>query len=205
MLLRGPQISEPVRARMVLYGWFQRWEYYRGHEETIRRWLVTDAHSEPAGENDLAVCLRTRRPESWEEPGIHPGRAPRWKKPVPDPDLLTGLLGRLSFDRLVLFTDDFHCEAVQKLAPFNPVTANIDSFASWRWLRTFPRMVLPLCHPADWWAAWLSDPREIYAVDPWPSRVKNQCAGIYGCGWLGGRPLARPDLRVNEPRWIYEW
>jgi hypothetical protein len=206
MLLREREMAEPVRARMVLYGWFHRWEYYRGHEKTIRRWLATAPPPQPAEEGDIAVCIRNRRPESWEEPGIHSGYAPKWKnRPIPFPAKVLLLLERLQWKRLVVLTDSTQGEAVQALRHLDPVVINIDSFASWNWLRTFPRMVLTVCHPAEWWAAWLSDAREIYAVDPWPSNVKNNCAGAYGCGWLRGRPLGRPNLHVNEPRWIYDW
>jgi hypothetical protein len=206
LLLRNREMAEPVHARMVLYGWFHRWEYYRGHEAAIRRWLQTDAPAKPAEEGDLAVCIRTRRPESWEEPGIHPGRAPVWrKKPMPAVDPLLKFLERTPYERLVVFTDNMFGEAMDALRPLNPKVMCIDSFASWNLLRTFSRMVLSICHPAEWWAAWLSDAREIYAVDPWPSHVSKHCAGIYGCGWQQGRPLARPQLRVNEPRWIYDW
>jgi len=107
--------------------------------------------------------------------------------------------------RLVLLTDSPHSAAAMALQGFNPVVMNIDSFGAWNFLRTCRRMVISACHPSDWWAAWLSEAEEIYAVDPWDVRKRSNCTGPYGCGWLNGRPLARPDLHVTEPRWIYEW
>jgi hypothetical protein len=206
MLLRGEALTTPVRARMVLYGWFHRWEYYRGHEESIRRWLAIDPPPQQVDDDDLAVCIRHRRPESWDEPGIHSGSAPAWKnRPVPSTNSLVRLLERLSFKRLVVLTDGMLGPVAGDLERFHPTVINIDSFSSWNWLRMFKRIVLSVCHPSEWWAAWLSDAREIYAVDPWPSDKRANCAGPYGCGWVRGRPLARPNLRVNESRWNYDW
>ncbi|HWB04887.1 MAG TPA: hypothetical protein VG796_17800 [Verrucomicrobiales bacterium] len=206
MLLRDREMAAPARARTVLYGWFQRWEYYRDHGGKIRRWLVTDPPPEPAQEDDIAVCLRSRRPESWEEPGIHSGAPPLWKKrTIPLQGKVLQLLERIPHRRLLILSDDMHGEAVESMRHLNPTVLHIDSFASWNWLRTFSRIVLPICHPSDWWAAWLSNAKEIYAVDPWPSHKRIDCTGPYGCGWTRGRPLARPNLRVNEPRWIYDW
>lgn len=206
MLLRGREMEAPVRARMVLYGWFHRWEYYRGHEAKIRRWLSTSPPSNPADAEDVAVCLRTRRPEAWEESGIHSGTPPNWKmRSIPKVEHIEKLLGRLSYKRLFLFTDNVFGEDTSALRHLNPIVAGIDSFTSWNRIRTFSRIVLGVSHPAEWWAAWLSDAQEIYAVDPWPSHVRDHCAGGYGCGWLDSRPLARSNLRVHEPRWIYDW
>lgn len=205
MLLRAREMAEPARGRLVLYGWFHRWEYYREHEAKIRRWLAVDNHGTPADDGDLVVCLRTQRPESWNEPGIHPGRAPSWAMAIPSADSIERLVKRVPHQRLVLLADVPHSRAVAALQHLNPLVMQADSIASWNWLRTCRRMIVNVCHPSDWWAAWLSDAAEIYAVDPWPANRKSHCAGPYGCGWLRGRPLARPNLRVNEPRWIYDW
>jgi hypothetical protein len=205
VLLRPKDMLQPLPARLVLYGWFHRWEYYAAHREAIRRWLQTRPPSRPADPGDFAVCLRARRPESWDEPGIHPGHAPPWKQPVPSPESVAALLERLSFDRLFILTDDPHGEAVRPMERFKPVVMNIDSMGAWHWLRTCRRMVVNVCHASDWWAAWLSGAQEIYAIDPWPSHKPADCNGPYGCGWLRGRPLARPNLRVPEPRWKYDW
>ncbi len=205
ILVRGHHLEEPVAARLVLYGWFHRWEYFRGRETDIRRWLATAPPEKPAGEGDLAVCLRTRRPESWHEPGIYSGRAPQWSQTLPLREKLVPLLQRVPHSRLVLLTDAPHGAEVAALAEFKPVVMPAESIAAWKFLRTCRRMVISVCHPADWWAAWLSGAGEIYALDPWPTRKQSHCEGDYGCGWLNGRPLGRPDLRVTEPRWIYDW
>lgn len=204
-LVRGRELTEPLHARLVLYGWFHRWEYYRGHETAIRRWLTTAPPETPAGENDFAVCLRTRRPEAWHEPGLHPGHPPKWTRAVPSVENLARLIERVPHTRLVLLTDSPMGEEVMDLAAFKPVIMPIEGFAAWNYLRTCRRMAVNVCHPSEWWAAWLSDAEEIYAVDPWPARKQSHCQGAYGCGWLDGRPLARPDLHVTEPRWIYDW
>ncbi len=204
-LLRGDHFTQPVRARLVLFGWFHRWEYYRDHMEDIRRWLTTAPPDKPAEPDDFALCIRTRRPAAWEEPGIHSGRAPAWKRTVPDAAAIEKLLDRVSHRRLVILTDAPDCDEVTALRPRRPLVLPADSFASWNFLRTCPRMAIALGHAADWWAAFLSSAQEIFALDPWTSRKKIHCSGPYGCGWLGGRPLARPDLFINEPRYHYDW
>jgi hypothetical protein len=115
------------------------------------------------------------------------------------------LAQRVQPERLVILTDEPGRLDLGPLAAFHPVEWGVDSDNSWRWLRTCRRLAIPLGHAADWWAAWLSDAEEIYVCDPWGPGVESPCQGEYGCGWLGGRPLGRPDLRVNEPRWIYDW
>lgn len=204
-LLRGENLTQPVHGRLVLFGWFQRWEYYRDHAEKLRRWMATAAPEKPAEPDEFAVCIRTRRPESWDEPGIHSGRAPAWKRTVPQSATLQRLLDRVPHQRLVVLTDAPECDEVQALRPRNPRIIHADSFASWNWLRTCRRMMIPIVHPADCWAAFLSSAEEIYALDPWPAGKASDCSGPYGCGWLNGRPLARPNLRIEEPRYRYDW
>jgi hypothetical protein len=204
-LMRGENLTQPVHGRLVLFGWFQRWEYYRGHEEELRRWLAVEQHPDPAGEDDFAICIRTRRPESWQEPGIHPGRAPAWKRPLPNGEDVARILDRVPHRRLTVLTNDPLCDEVRALRDRKPRILPADGFDAWNWLRTCPRMAVVLCHPSDWWAAFLSNAREIYALNPWSSRRRVHCTGPYGCGWLGGRPLAQPDLHMPDPRYIYEW
>lgn len=180
MLLRGRALETPPRSRLVLYGWFQRWEYYRGHDETIRRWLRTDLPEKPADGDDFAICLRTRRPEAWREPGIHAGYAPSWARPVPSAADIQKLVDRVSFKRLVVLSDDPHSEAVMALKKLNPTVMAIDSFASWNWLRTCRRMAITTCHASDWWAAWLSEAQEIFAINPWQKQIGTDCLQEYG-------------------------
>jgi hypothetical protein len=204
-LLRGEQMAPPVHARLVLFGWFHRWEYYRSRADDIRRWLAADPPPQPAEPEDFAVCIRASRPETWEEPGIHSGRAPVWKLTIPGTGDLNRLLDRVPHRRLTVLTDAPDCPEVRALRSRNARVLPADSLASWHWLRTCRRMALTLCHASDWWAAFLSSAEEIYALDPFTPRKQSHCAGPYGCGWMGGRPLARPDLFVNESRYHYDW
>jgi len=204
-LLRGEQMAQPVHARLVLFGWFHRWEYYRRRAGDLRRWLTADAPAQPAEADEFAIVIRTCRPESWHEPGIHAGRAPAWRRTIPNSDDINRLLDRVPHGRLTVLTDAPHSPETAALHARQPRILPADSFASWNWLRTCRRMALTLCHPSDWWAAFLSPAEEIYALDPFTPRKKSHCAGPYGCGWLGGRPLARPDLFINEPRYHYDW
>ncbi len=204
-LLRGEQMTQPVHARLVLFGWFHRWEYYRSSADRIRTWLSTEPPAEPAGPDDFAVVIRTSRPESWHEPGIHAGRAPAWPRTIPNSADLARLLELAPHRRLTVLTDNANCAEVAALRERRPRILAADSFAAWNWLRTCRRMALTLCHPSDWWAAFLSSAEEIYALDPFTSRKQSHCAGPYGCGWIGGRPLARPELFVNEARYRYDW
>jgi hypothetical protein len=205
MLLRGREMTAPLQGRLVLFGWFHRWEYYRGHEAKLRHWLETAPPTERARPGDLAICLRHRRPEAWEEPGIHAGHAPKWGVPAPSVEAIRRLVESTPHERLVLLTDAPLSPTVKELSRLNPVLRNIHCFSSWNWLRTCRRMAITVSHPAEWWAAQLSSAEEIYALDPWPADKQAHCGGPYGCGWVGGRPLGRPELRVTEPRWKYDW
>ena len=205
-LMRGARLNTPVQGRLILFGWFQRWEYYKGHEESLRRWLQVEAPPIVPHPEDLALCIRTRRPVSWDEPGIHAGKAPKWKMALPCTADIQRLLARVPHRRLTVITDNPLSAAVESLQHRNPEVLLADSFAAWNYLRSFQRMAVVLCHPSDWWAAFLSNAREIYALDPWQLRNGNQsCMGPYGCGWLRGRPTAVPDLRITESRYHYDW
>lgn len=204
-LLRGADMMQPVHARLVLFGWFQRWEYYRGHEARIREWLSTAPPERPAEPDDFAICIRSRRPGAWEEPGIHTGHPPAWKQTIPKDSDLNRLLDTVPHRRLVIITDAPQCPEVTALLPRQPQIMPAGSFAVWNWLRTCRRMAINVCHPFEWWAAFLSGAEEIHALDPWPTRKQGHCTGPYGCGWAGGRPLARPDLFIPEPRYHYDW
>lgn len=205
VLMRGENLTRPVHGRLVLFGWFQRWEYYRGHEDSLRRWLATAPPEAPADEDDFAICIHTHRPASWDEPGIHSGHAPKWRRSVPAQEDIARLLDKVPHRRLTILTDAPHCAEVEELRSRNPRIMAAGSFAAWNWLRTCRRMAVVICHPLDWWAAFLSEAPEIYALDPWSTRGQSPCLGPYGCGWSGGRPLARPDLSIPDPRYIYDW
>ena len=206
-LLREKELRQAPRSRVVLYGWFQRWELYRAHAEQIRRWLECPPPEEPPDTDDFAVCIRFTAPTAWQEPGLLAGHHPGWKAGLLKNDHVRRLAERAGGGRIHVITDQPQAPGLSELAPLDPVIMDANSLATWQWLRCCRRIALPLTHASDWWAAWLSRADEIYALDPWPldGRALNNRTEAYGCGWRASRPLGRPDLRVNEPRWLYDW
>ena len=53
-------VSDRRERRIVLRGFFQRFEYYRAHEKQVREWFALDPLAEPHGitKRDLLVNIR---------------------------------------------------------------------------------------------------------------------------------------------------
>jgi diadenosine tetraphosphatase ApaH/serine/threonine PP2A family protein phosphatase len=179
-LVRDRQLAVPLEGRLMLFGWFHRWEYYRAHWPGMREWLACAPARERAKEGDLAVVMRFRQPGAWEEPTIHSGYPPAWGRVVPSLEAVRRLLERVAPARVVIFSDQPSRVPVDELAAWPVEVRALGTFHAWNELRTFRRMAIPAGHADEWWAARLSEAEEIYVCDPWtPEEVKN-CAQEYG-------------------------
>lgn len=79
-----------------------------------------------------------------------------------------------------------------QLADLNPTIIHEGPMANFRFIASFGKIAL--CQDAtSWWAAFLSEAQEIYfpPCDRGP--------------WSGTRGSDLPDLRVPEPRYVYDW
>jgi len=54
----GGILADRSARRVILHGWFQRWEYYRSHRERIRHWLAFDPSLASVPRAAVAVHVR---------------------------------------------------------------------------------------------------------------------------------------------------
>ena len=163
--------------RIVLDGYFQRYEYYRPHRDLIRdRWLRFERAAPPdVAPGDLAMHVRLGD-------YIRPHRA---ALPM---SYYESILARAPYDRLILCTDDPDDPFLERFAPYRPIVRRAGEREDFLLLCAARRMVLSQSS-FSWWAAFFSAAEEIYF--PLPAE------GF----WSRGR--TEIDLRVDEPRYRY--
>ena len=169
-------LRDRTPRRIVLDGFFQRYEYYRPYRERIRReWLRIDAPL-PADSRagDLAVHVRLG-----DYVTSHRSLLPFAH--------YESILRRARHDRLVICTDDPEDPFLDRFAPYHPVIRRAAELDDFRFLSSARRIALSQSS-FSWWAAFLSRAEEIYFPLP-----------RHGF-WSPGRPDI--DLRVDESRYI---
>lgn len=178
-LVRGADMENPVRGRLMLYGWFHRWELYRSGIHELRQWLRCPAPAAPAGEGDLVVVMRFLGPEAWKESTIHSGQAPSWGRALPSMEAVRRLADRVQPERIIIVADLPQRVDAAALASHLTEVRGLGGFEMWNFLRSARRIAIPAGHASDWWAAQLSDAQEIYVCDPW-TEVRQECVQEYG-------------------------
>ena len=166
-LVRGSEMLSPLRGRLMLYGWFHRWELYRDEFNYLRPLLECAPPLATAGEGDLVVVMRHTAPEAWKELTIHSGHAPAWSRVQPSVESVKRLADRLQPERLVIVADFPQRVDISAFAPHRTELRGLGGFDTWNWLRSARRLVIAAGHASDWWAARLSEAEEIYVCDPW--------------------------------------
>ena len=170
-------ISNPVKRKIVLEGYFQRYDYYRPYREVIRRqWLHVPEPIEPQHPEDLIIHVRR-------------GDTARLGMALPF-SYYEEALKQARFRQLFICTDSPKDPFIVKFKKFKPKAV----FSSREPLHDFKRImsfnkIVQSASSFSWWASFLSDAREIYAPVP-----------LHG-HWSGDYPDI--DLRVDEERYIY--
>lgn len=198
-LLRPRDLISPFLARVVVHGWFLRFEYFRDAEQKLRGWF----HQESTHEgNGTAVCLRSHRPVAWSDPGAHAGRSKEWGRTSLVMADINSFLASARASNVTVFADEVpDRETARTLEPYgyNGVWNPLDTPASFRQLRGFRSICASAHHPFEWWAAFLNPTAQAWFYDPY----FGGCRKGGRCVWIGGRPLARPDLRISDRRFSY--
>jgi hypothetical protein len=196
-LIRPRDLLDPFPARLIIHGWFLRTEYYAESLERLRDWFRQDV-TESRG---TAVCLRTRPPEAWADPGAHAGKSTGWGQTTSLLAEIEPLVASANAGPLTVFADGPPpMEFTKSLHPYGCDGAwyPLDTVASFRKLRSFRYICASAHHPFEWWAAFLNPSMHAWFYDPY----LGGCASGR-CTWIGGRPLGRPDLRLSDSRFHY--
>lgn len=188
-VLQGQQInleqvvSTPRKRRIVLDGFFQRYEYYKPYREIIKdNWLrmaqeISDS-STIIGLKDMVIHVRLG--DFFQHRAVLPFS---WYK---------NLLENVPYDKLYLVTDEPDNPYLFRFKKYNPIVRSstnnpIDDFG---FITRFKKIVQSQS-TFSWWASFLSNATEIYTPVP----LEGYWSGIgYG---------SDIDLRVEESKYIY--
>jgi len=164
---------------IVLRGWFQRFEYFAPHRERIRRWFARVPASPDStytiGDGDIVILLR--RADDYLLQGI-----------TLDLEYYDNILSRTAFDRLFVLGDRIDRAVLHRFARYRPVYPRLSDIDEFQLAQKFARIVIANSTFA-WWAAYLSNAREIYY--PRPEH------GFWAPDATGH------DLEVPEPRYVF--
>ena len=170
------------QGKVVLNGWFQRYEYYRDHKEKIAGWLRTepcDLGCRP-GVDDLVMHVRLGDVVA----------LPRWTSCycVVPASWCTRVIERQLRNRLYIVTEDPTHRYLEAFSKYDPIMVSSDVLHDFCFLKASKRIILSVSTFA-WWAAWFSEATEIYSP----------MAGLWN-------PLLRPDIALHvtdESRYRY--
>lgn len=162
--LAGILASKP-KNKIVLRGYFERYEYYRAHRDAIRLdWLRMDPdHTAPPDPDAVVVHVRRTDkvsggdalPFSFYERAIEEAR------------------GRSLF----LCTDDPKDPFIARFQRFGARLFHDSPLVDMRFMLSFNKIILS-CSTYSWWAGFLSDASEIYFPRPTTGRWDPRTHGI---------------------------
>lgn len=147
-------VRDPSERRILLDGFFQRYEYYRDYKDKIRQWLKTeplaDFHPDP---EDIVVYVRKK--DYVEARSMLPF------------SFYEEALSRAKYKRVFVCTDDPHDGFMKRFKKYGAVIRNTpdDPMADFRFILSFNKIVQS-ASSFSWWASFLSDAKEIYTPIP---------------------------------------
>jgi hypothetical protein len=141
--------------RVHLNGYFQRAEYYEKYRDTIKNnWILKNPHLLKASEQclsideeDLAIHIRLT---DYHTHGY-----------VINVDHYKRMIDQLSFKRLFIFTDNHNDPFIHKFRDYQPFLVSSENpMLDWHTLTRFNK-IIGSQSSYSWWAAFLSDAKEI--------------------------------------------
>jgi len=170
-------IQDKTKRRIIVDGFFQRYEYYREYKDIIRNdWLLTDIQiKESIGKNDIVVHVRggdyknTRNALSF--------------------SFYEEALNGAKYERLFLCTDDMGNPFIRRFRKYNAIIHHTNPLEDFQFTMSFSKIILSQS-TFSWWAAFLSNAKEIYFPLPLSGYWSKQ----------------RPDVELkldDENRYIY--
>tara|TARA_R100000152_G_C6769877_1_gene195858 strand:+ start:625 stop:1431 length:807 start_codon:yes stop_codon:yes gene_type:complete len=151
-----------LNQKIILNGFFQRYEYYKEYKDQIREWYKMEPRDIGQTDDDIIIHIRlgdnvyTFDPET---PYIMPF------------EYYEKALENTSFNKLYICTDTPEHDIIKKFAKYNPILTAQDTLGDFRILKSFNKIVMSQS-TFSWWAAFLSDASEIYTPVPQPGNSK---------------------------------
>jgi len=158
--------------RIVLHGYFQRYEYYQPFKETIRkRWLVP-GFPVPPQRSLREIVLHVRRGDY-----VQLG----WATPF---HFYRDVLESATYERVFIVTDVPEDPFFRRFRRYQPVVFHKDTLEDFAMLLSFKRIVISQSSFA-WWAAFLSEAEEVIV----PASPTSP--------WSGNKKQFDGDMRIN--------
>ena len=181
--------ADRTPRRIVVRGFFARYEYYRPHKELIRKWLVSDSY-EQSPPDELTIHVRAG--DIWKG-----DRDPRKVHPeyhgLPF-SFYDGIVRSRSWSTVKVVTEDRSDPMVRKLvATYDAELQSGSKLEDFNALRASSNLVLSVSSYA-WWAGWLSNASQVFFP----------VVGFFDQARARQRPSAwQQDLWVDdEPRYV---
>lgn len=168
--------TEPRQIR--LRGYFQRFEYYEGHKEEIRRWFRPRDFVMPYNVGAQDVCVNIRRGMDFHRLG--------WTLAFSYYENILSSLPRRG--QVYVCGTGIDLSVRQQLAKYNPIYYDAPPIEQFCFMMRFNCIVLSNSTFA-WWSAFLSEAEHIFAPRP---------SGIDAYGFGGFREV---DLHMKEDRY----
>jgi hypothetical protein len=173
---------------IFLDGFYQRYEYYKGHKEKIKKWLQIDNHDVGQTDEDIIIHLRLGDDITSfdaDNPYIIPF------------SFYEKALESTSYNKLYMCSEPetINSKYIKQFDKYDPIILNGDTLSDFRSLKSFKKIIISQS-TFSWWAAFLSDATEIFFPLPneGESRLVNE--------WSDARPDI--DLVVSdESRYKY--
>lgn len=197
------------RSRIVLNGWFQRYQYFRPHRDRIRRWLAFDAAAHgPSTRPDTVLHVRRN-----DYVGIG------WALPF---SFYESALARLPHvDQIWIVTDDPADPFFRRFDRWRPRFSSGTALEDLRFLSAARRLVMSQS-TFSWWATFLGDPDQVICPEPtfgaWSPTEESAdlierdrftcvpCADPYQASWRESwhqrRRAVRPAVARTVRRWL---
>jgi len=168
-----------INHGILLDGHFEIYEYYKSYKEKIKNWLWTPDPSSKykIGNNDCVIHLRL-------DDVLKKNIGIKYKE-------IEKMFKNVKFENLYVCSDQLSNSNCKKIIEkYNAIPINENAIETYKLIKKFNKIVLS---PStfSWWAAWLSDAKEI--LIPWKKRGMR-----WSDDWTKRKGL---DLRVNEERY----
>jgi len=169
-------VKNKTNRRLFIHGFFQRMDYYEPHKDKIKKWFkMKDVVRPPYAKNDIVLVIRKGSDFS------------PWELPLCYYDQAINSLSNVG--RVYACGVNIDEKVKNHLSKYKPIYFNGSPIESFQFIGFFNRIIIPNSTFA-WWAAYLSDAKEIVAP---------RSHDYFGCyGFTGFKEV---DLHMRESRY----